>query len=168
MEEAAPCTCCFGDDAVLSLRTFVKTTPVATSAVSLFDWHEAPGAFQRLTPAWEPVRLLRQDSGIQDGARVSVRIGRWPFTLRWDLRHQDYRRGESFTDVQVKGPFASWKHVHRMIPTSDQRCILEDRIEYELPFGPLGDLIARLVVEPKLQRLFEYRHEVTRKAFEQP
>jgi uncharacterized protein len=152
----------------VSLRTFVRTTPVTTSAASLFEWHEAPGAFQRLTPPREPVRVLRQVGGIRDGAQVSVRVGPWPFTLRWDLEHRNYRPGQSFTDVQVRGPFKSWVHVHRMIPVGEQNCILEDRIEYELPFGPLGDLVARLLVEPKLKRLFEYRHEVTRKAFERP
>jgi uncharacterized protein len=150
----------------MSLRTFVTSTPVATSAGALFAWHEAPGAFQRLTPPREPVKVLQQVGGIRDGARVSVRVGPWPFSVRWDLEHRDYRAGESFTDVQVKGPFKSWRHVHRMIPTGPDSCVLEDRIEYELPFGALGDIAARLFVEPKLRRLFEFRHRVTREAFE--
>jgi uncharacterized protein len=138
---------------------------VAASAAALFDWHEAPGAFQRLTPPTEPVRVLKQTGGIRDGAQVSVKIGPWPFALRWDLEHRDYRAGESFSDVQVKGPFKSWRHVHRMVPTGANSSMLEDRIQYELPFGALGDLVARLFVEPRLRRLFEYRHEVTRRAF---
>lgn len=152
----------------MSLHTFVRASPIATSAASLFAWHEEPGAFERLTPPGEPVRVLRQDGGIKDGARVSVRVGPWPFSLRWDLAHVDYRPGESFTDIQVSGPFASWRHVHRMIADGPDRCTLEDRIEYALPFGLLGDLVARLIVEPKLRRLFAYRHRVTRDAFARP
>lgn len=147
-------------------RTFLRTTAVSTSAQALFDWHEAPGAFQRLTPPGEPVRVLKQEGGIKNGAQVSVLVGPWPFSLRWDLEHRDYRYGESFTDQQVKGPFTSWRHVHRMVPTGPDTCELEDRIEYELPFGVLGQLAASLIVEPKLRRLFEYRHRVTREAFE--
>jgi len=149
----------------MSVRVFLRTTPVNASARALFDWHEAPGAFQRLTPPGEPVRLLKQVGGIRDGAQVSVRVGPWPFALRWDLEHCDYRPGESFTDVQVRGPFTSWRHVHRMVPTGPDTCVLEDRIEFELPFGPLGALAARLFVEPKLSRLFAFRHQVTRQAF---
>ena len=150
----------------MSVRTFARTTVVSTSAATLFDWHEAPGAFQKLTPPWEPVSLVRHVGGIRDGAQVSVRVGRWPFSLRWDLEHRDYEAGQSFTDVQVKGPFKSWRHVHRMTPTGEQSCTLEDRIEFELPFGPIGDLVAERFVEPKLRRLFDFRHEVTRAAFE--
>lgn len=149
----------------MSVHIFVRTTPVQASAQAVFDWHEAPGAFQRLTPPGEPVRVLRQEGGIKDGARVTVRVGPWPFSLRWDLEHRDYRYGESFTDQQLRGPFRSWRHVHRMVPNGPDRCILEDRIEYALPFGILGDLAARLIVEPRLHRLFEFRHEVTRRAF---
>ncbi|MGE3957336.1 MAG: cyclase [Vicinamibacterales bacterium] len=149
----------------MSLRTFVRTTEVSTSARSLFDWHEAPGAFQRLTPPGEPVVVLAQTGGIRDGARVSVRVGWWPLAIRWDLEHVDYQAGVSFTDRQVRGPFRSWRHVHRIIPTGASTCILEDRIDYELPFGPLGDLAAHLIVEPRLRRLFDYRHQVTRDAF---
>lgn len=149
----------------MSLHVFLRTTPVPTSAQALFDWHEAPGAFQRLTPPREPVRVLKQVGGIRDGAQVSVRVGIWPFALRWDLEHRDYHYGESFTDQQVRGPFRSWRHVHRMVPTGPDSCIREDRIEYELPFGLLGDLAARFIVEPKLNRLFAFRHEVTRRAF---
>jgi len=150
----------------MSLHVFVRTTPVQASAQALFDWHEAPGAFQRLTPPGEPVRVLKQEGGIRDGARVTVRVGPWPFSLRWDLEHLDYRHGESFTDQQVTGPFRSWRHVHRMVPTGPDSCVLEDRIEYALPFGILGDLAARLIVEPKLNRLFAFRHNATRRAFE--
>ncbi len=149
----------------MAVHVFLRRTAINASARALFDWHEAPGAFQRLTPPGEPVRVLKQVGGIKDGAQVSVLVGPWPVSLRWDLEHRDYRYGESFTDQQVKGPFRSWRHVHRMLPTGPATCELEDRIEYELPFGLLGDLAARLIVAPKLRRLFAYRHRVTQDAF---
>lgn len=152
----------------MAVRIFTRTTPVETSAAALFDWHEAPGAFERLTPPGEPVKVLRHVGGIRDGAQVSLRVGPWPFSLRWDLEHRDYRAGESFTDVQVRGPFKSWRHVHRMSATGPDRCVLEDRIEYEMPFGMLGTLAARLFFDRKLRRLFDYRHQVTRDAFRPP
>ena len=60
-------------------RTFIKATRIPASADAVFDWHEAPGAFERLTPPWEQVRLLHHEGGIKDGARVVLRIGPWPF-----------------------------------------------------------------------------------------
>lgn len=149
----------------MARHTFVASTLVDTSAEALFDWHEAEGAFERLTPPSEPVVVLRHVGGIRDGAQVSLKVGPWPFSLRWDLEHRDYQKGRSFTDQQVKGPFRYWKHVHRMIPQGDHQCLLEDRIEYELPFGALGSLIGRPIMQHKLKKLFAFRHEVTRRAF---
>lgn len=146
--------------------TFVATTRLPASAEAVFDWHEAPGAFERLTPPWERVRVVRHEGGIRDGAQVSLRVGPAPFSLRWNLEHRDYKHGRSFTDVQVTGPFQYWKHVHRMIPDGPQASILEDVIEYALPLGAVGWLVGRLFVQRKLRRLFAFRHAVTRQAFE--
>ncbi|MEQ1911700.1 MAG: SRPBCC family protein [Vicinamibacterales bacterium] len=146
--------------------TFVASTRIPASAEDVFDWHEAPGAFERLTPSWERVRVLRHEGGIRDGARVSLLVGQAPFSLQWDLEHRDYRHGHSFTDLQLRGPFRFWRHVHRMIPQGPQDCLLEDTIEYELPLGAIGRLVGGPFVRRKLKRLFAYRHDVTRRAFE--
>ena len=141
---------------------------MTASAETVFDWHEAVGAFEQLTPPWERVRVVRHEGGIRDGARVSLRVGPKPFALRWDLEHRDYQQGRSFTDVQLAGPFRYWKHVHRMVPLGPQSSILEDTIEYELPLGMIGWLVGRLFVQRKLRRLFAFRHGVTRHAVEHP
>ena len=148
--------------------TFVATSRMPASAEAVFDWHEAAGAFEQLTPSWEHVRVIRHEGGIRDGARVSLRVGPAPFSVRWDLEHLDYQHGRSFTDLQRRGPFRYWRHVHRMIPQGPNACVLEDTIEYELPLGGLGRLFGRPFVQRKLKRLFAYRHAVTRRAFEGP
>ncbi len=149
----------------MHLLTFVKATLIPASADELFNWHEAPGAFERLTPPWERVRILSRQGGIRDGATVSLEVGPWPFSMRWDLQHRDYERGRSFSDVQVKGPFRHWKHVHRMISQGPHSSLLEDTIEYALPLGWLGALVGGPIVVRKLRRMFDYRHEVTLGAF---
>lgn len=146
--------------------TFVATTRVPASAEAVFDWHEAPGAFESLTPPSAHVRVLRHEGGIRDGARVSLLVGPWPFSLRWELEHRDYRQGRSFTDVQLSGPFRYWKHVHSMTPEGPHTSVLEDTIEYELPLGALGRLLGQPFAGRALRRLFAFRHAVTRRAFE--
>ena len=69
----------------MQLLTFVKATVVPVSADELFDWHEAAGAFERLTPPWERVRILGRQGGIRDGATVSLEVGPWPFSMRSNI-----------------------------------------------------------------------------------
>jgi len=45
-----------------------------------------------------------------------------------------------------------------------EACRLEDRIEYELPFGLLGNFFAGWMVRRKLARVFAFRHRVTAEA----
>lgn len=147
------------------MKKFVKQTRIPASAEAVFAWHEAPGAFARLTPPWEKVRVLHHSGGIRDGADVRLLVGTMPFALRWDLTHCDYQAGRSFTDRQVQGPFKEWVHVHRMIPDGEDACLLEDHISYAVPGGPLAEWVADYIIKRKLARLFAYRHDVTRNAF---
>ena len=150
----------------MSTMRFVATTPIRASAEAVFDWHETPGAFERLTPPSERVRVVRHEGGIRDGAQVSLLVGPPPLSLRWDLEHLEYQYGRSFTDRQVRGPFRSWRHRHRITPNGPGACLLEDTIDYELPFGVLGRVLGGPFVHWKLRRLFAFRHQVTRRAFE--
>ena len=69
-----------------------------------------------------------------------------------------------FRDVQTSGPFRRWEHTHLLTPEGPEACRLEDCIEYELPFGALGDYFGGWLVRRKLARVFVYRHRVTAEA----
>ncbi len=75
--------------------------------------------------------------------------------------HQDFEEGRYFSDVQVSGPFAYWKHTHTFEPDGPASCTLEDKVEYALPFGLLGRWVAGSFVRRKLEEMFEHRHTVT-------
>jgi uncharacterized protein len=49
-------------------------------------------------------------------------------------------------------------------PEGPEACRLEDRIEYELPFGALGNFFGGWLVRRRLERVFAYRHRVTAEA----
>lgn len=144
-----------------SAELFARRTHVDAPAAAVFRWHARPGALERLTPPWQPVRVVERHGGIEDGGRVVLRLGRGPFAVRWVAEHVDVIDGEQFRDVQRSGPFAHWRHTHRVEPDGAGDCWLEDRIEYALPFGALGALVGGGVTRRTLDRLFRYRHRLT-------
>jgi uncharacterized protein (TIGR01777 family) len=144
-----------------SVELFVRRSRIAASADAVFRWHERPGAFERLTPPWEAVRVVERRGGIEDGARIVLRMGRGPLGVRWVAEHRDFVAGEQFRDVQTSGPFAHWVHTHRVEPDGRDACWLEDRVEYALPFGGLGALMGGGYTRRKLARMFRYRHRLT-------
>jgi ligand-binding SRPBCC domain-containing protein len=139
---------------------FEKQSRIEATAEQVFAWHERPGALQRLIPPRVPLKIIEHTGGIANGARVELTLGYWPLQVRWIARHQNYIAGRRFEDVQERGPFARWKHTHTVTPNGPRACILRDRIEYELPFGPMGELAAGLV-RRKLEATFAYRHRIT-------
>ncbi len=140
---------------------FAKQSVIASSANDLFAWHARPGALQRLLPPWQKIQVLESRGGIEDGARTVLSLRKGPFRFRWVAVHRDYQEGLEFTDDQLRGPFAEWRHTHRVRPLSDSSSQLEDDIRYRLPFSPVGGWLAGAAVRRDLQRTFDFRHKRT-------
>ena len=50
---------------------------------SVFPWFERPGAFSRLSPPWQPVRLHQESASLRDGEAVLA----LPGGLTWVAQH---------------------------------------------------------------------------------
>jgi uncharacterized protein len=147
----------------MSLSTFTRSVRIERPASEVFAWHERTGAFARLAPPWQKLEVFSHTGGIRDGARVSLRTKIGPVWVKWDVEHRDYVEGVQFRDVQVRGPFAHWEHLHRVEPVDGGRaCVLTDEITYKLPFGVLGQIGGGAFARGELDRLFAYRHAVTK------
>jgi hypothetical protein len=145
----------------MKTEIFVLRSRMEASAADVYAWHALPEALERLTPPGERVKIIERTGGIERGARVVLEVGKSPFRQRWVAVHGDFEVGRYFTDQQVSGPFAYWKHTHTFEPQGTAASILEDRVEYALPFNFLGRWFGGWYVRKKLEKLFRYRHEVT-------
>ncbi|MGF1580918.1 MAG: TIGR01777 family oxidoreductase [Gemmataceae bacterium] len=139
-------------------QTIVFRSDIKAPANVVFDWHKYPGAFERYNPPWDPVELVASTGTIKPGATKVLRLWMGPMPRKWVAEHRDYEEGRMFQDVQVSGPFAHWEHTHIIEPTDDKSCILEDRIEYALPMGPVGHWFGNSFMRNKLETVFAYRH----------
>ena len=70
-----------------------------------------------------------------------------------------------FVDEQRFGPYKMWHHEHFFKPTEAGEVIMEDIVSYVVPFGFLGRILNRLVIEKKINEIFNYRREVLIKMF---
>ena len=145
---------------------YTSRLPVPVSAAELFRWHERPGAFQRLSPPWQPVSL-EQHQGIRDGDRAVIRLGTGPVGVDWVALHGGYDDACldgggacQFEDTQVSGPFRSWHHVHRMVPDGDG-AVLEDDVTFRLPLAAVSERVGGGLALGQVERMFAYRHRVT-------
>jgi len=139
---------------------FRRRVRLPVTAEEAFAWHARPGAFERLTPPWERVRLVSASGGLLPGARVEIELRRGPLRLRWLAVHFEHEPGRLFADRQEAGPFALWEHRHRFVPDG-AGCWLEDEVRWRLPLAPLSTPLAGVAVRRRLEALFRYRHDTT-------
>lgn len=71
----------------------------------------------------------------------------------------------AFVDEQVRGPFASFRHEHRL-ETVDGGTLMTDVWRHASPLGPLGWLADRLVLGRHMRRLLEARNAALKAAAE--
>lgn len=141
-------------------QLFQYRSELPSAVDEVFAWHERPGALERLTPPWEKVSVVQRSGAIRDGDRVTLSMEIGPVPITWIAEHRDYQPGRQFRDVQIRGPFARWEHLHRFEPVADDRTIAEDRIEYVLPAGQWGQRLGAGSIDRKLRRAFRYRHDI--------
>ena len=145
------------------MSELIQRSLMPVSAEELFAWHARPGAFERLMPPWEHIELRQAVRSLSDGARAEFSIPFGPFQKRWIAEHHALTDGIGFRDHQVVGPFARWEHTHRMTPaeTTNSASWLEDRIQYDVPLGLIGRMLAGRSIRQSLERTFAYRHRIT-------
>jgi uncharacterized protein (TIGR01777 family) len=146
----------------LNVSSFTHQSILNATPDEAFEWHERPGAFERLSPPWEQIEVLERTGGIRDGDRLRLRLRRGPFQLHWEAEHRGYTPGRQFRDEQVKGPFSRWSHTHRFKPDAEGHSILQDHVEYALPLGLVGRLLGRSYTQRSLLKMFAHRHQTTR------
>lgn len=111
--------------------------------------------FQILTPQPIAMRL---------GAIITYRLRLYGIPLRWRTVIADWQPGKRFIDVQVAGPYRSWRHLHEFQATPLGTRI-HDQVTYGLPFGPLGSFLGRPLVRRTLQQIFAYRQQIVAERF---
>ena len=145
---------------------FLKQSVIAAPAKVVFDFHEAADAFERLQPPWQKTEIIRPPTSLEVGTIVELRVKVGPFWQRMVAEHVVYEPGVRFVDELRKGPFKSWRHEHLVTPNDDGTSTLTDNITYELPLGVLGRVFGGGLARRNLERLFAFRHEVTRQVCE--
>ena len=98
------------------------------------------------------------------GATIDYQLSLFGLRFRWRTLIESFEPESGFVDVQTKGPYRSWRHTHTF-SDAPGGTLVRDRVEYEVPLGPLGELASRLFVARQLRRIFDFRRAAIETAF---
>ena len=123
-----------------------------------FPFFESPENLAEITPDWLEFRVLNGEEGgsVFEGAEFHYTIRWFAVKLRWHTKITEYRPPELFTDVQVRGPYASWEHLHTFTEVPEGT-LMRDQATYRIPFGPIGKFFNRFIIKEQMEDIFTYR-----------
>jgi ligand-binding SRPBCC domain-containing protein len=120
---------------------------------------------ERLTPPALRFQILTPGTiEMRAGAIIDYRLRLSGLPFRWRTVIETWEPPVRFVDVQQKGPYSVWRHTHTFEATPEGTR-MRDRVEYALPFGPLGALAHRLFVARQLEQVFTFRARVVKELF---
>lgn len=125
----------------------------------VFAFFSDAGNLERITPGFLHFRILTpMPVAMRTGALIEYRIRLFGIPLRWESVIETWEPPARFVDVQRRGPYALWHHLHefRAVPGGT---LVVDRVRYALPMGILGEIGHALFVRRSLGRIFGHRRE---------
>ncbi|WP_254537798.1 SRPBCC family protein [Halomarina litorea] len=159
------------------MPTYQRRTRVRAPFDEVWDFHSRISGLEALTPPFMNLRVEEvvgpdgeRDPGVMEaGTRAYSSIR--PFGVgprqRWVshiVEREEWDGSAYFADEMEEGPFPHWRHTHAFEEDGDGT-ILDDHVEYRLPFGPVGS-VAGLFGDVGFEPMFRYRHRKTRELLE--
>jgi ligand-binding SRPBCC domain-containing protein len=74
----------------------------------------------------------------------------------WVTEITHINKGNFFIDEQRMGPYTMWHHQH-FIEEIPNGVLMRDIVSYIPPFGFLGAIANKLIIESKLEQIFAFR-----------
>ena len=123
---------------------------------------------EAITPAFLHFRILTPAPLVlAPGFVMDYRLRLFGVPLNWRSRIETFDPPHRFSDVQLRGPYRRWHHVHQFTAVAGGTQMV-DQVNYELPCGLLGPVAQGLFVRSMLNRIFDYRRDRVAALFSQP
>lgn len=141
----------------MTTHTIRTSQHIDRSLAEVFDFFSRPENLARLTPRGLGFELRSTDRQMRPGLVIEYRIRPLlNLPMGWTSVISEYAPGSRFVDVLLRGPYRSWRHVHRFSEEAGGTRV-DDEVTYSLPLGMLGDAAHAFVVRPGLQQIFGFR-----------
>ena len=137
-------------------HTFRAQTKIPGNIEDVFKFFSDAQNLELITP---PELSFKITSPIpikmETGALIEYKIRLFGFSFRWKSIISKWEQNRQFIDEQLKGPYSKWVHTHTF-EKNEGIIIINDTVNYRLPFAPFGEIVLPLV-KMQLKRIFDYR-----------
>ncbi len=144
-----------------------RTQFVPRPVDEVFAFFSDAGNLEALTPEFVQFKILTPlPIKMAAGVVIDYRIKLFGIPMKWQTLIESFEPPHRFADTQLRGPYARWHHTHTFTAV-DGGTLIEDRVEYQIRFGILGQLTHPLFVRRSLEQIFDYRFKTIERIFGQ-
>ena len=141
----------------MSARRLEREQLIDRPLTDVFEFFSRAGNLERITPSWLSFGVVTPEPiSMAPGTLIEYRLRLHGVPLRWLTRIDEWEQDRRFVDRQIRGPYRLWRHQHEFESTPEGTRV-RDRVDYELPLGPLGAAARMAFVDRDLERIFDYR-----------
>jgi ligand-binding SRPBCC domain-containing protein len=150
-----------GQDQIYSLMKVYKKETVQyvnASVEECWAFFSNPRNLQKITPSDMGFQITDfDDKSMYPGQIIQYKVSPlWGLKLGWMTIITVVKENSYFVDEQRFGPYSLWHHKH-FFEATDKGTKMTDVVHYALPLGIIGRIMNTLVVENKLNEIFNFR-----------
>ncbi len=139
--------------------TLERTQLIRRPLADVFAFFSDAGNLEAITPAFLNFHILTpRPIAMRPGTLIDYQIRLLGIPLQWRTQIATWEPPLRFSDVQLRGPYKLWHHAHEFIAVPDGT-LMTDRVQYQMPAGPLPRLVHAVWTRRTLERIFDFRFE---------
>jgi ligand-binding SRPBCC domain-containing protein len=124
---------------------------------AVFNFFEDPGNLFEITPDWLDFKManinINEKTETFEGVEFAYTIKWLGLRLKWKSKIIDYKPPERFIDIQLKGPYRFWQHLH-IFEEVPEGTLMKDEVTYKLHFA---SKLFHPLIKRQLHDIFSYR-----------
>ena len=142
-----------------TLSRLERTQFIPKPRDEVYAFFSKPENLEQITPPFLRFTILTpRPVAMREGALIDYQLHLFGLPITWQAHIERFEPEQCFVDVQRKGPYAHWHHLHEFsdAPGGTE---MRDVVDYALPFGPLGKAAELAFVRRTLDRIFDFRYD---------
>jgi ligand-binding SRPBCC domain-containing protein len=128
---------------------------------AVWEFISSPGNLKHITPVYMGFEITSEKLPEKMHPGMIIMYSVTPvfgIKMKWVTEITHVVDKEYFVDEQRVGPYKIWHHQHRIHPVDDG-VLMTDLVTYKPPLGFIGALANQLLIDKKLNEIFEFRRK---------
>lgn len=145
----------------MAIYQLYREQKIPADVEAVWDFISSPGNLKHITPAYMGFEITSEGlpEQVYEGMIIMYSVSPvFGIHMRWVTEITHVVDKQYFVDEQRVGPYKIWHHQHRIHPVDDG-VLMTDLVTYKPPLGFLGALANHLLINKKLDEIFEFRRK---------